>query len=70
MSKNEKEKHKIKNISLDRAGLRSFMGNPEEFKLSFYGIFIACIPIFIFVAVVWFNGIDQHTKRPPIWWPF
>ncbi|MCK2000385.1 hypothetical protein MZM54_03140 [[Brevibacterium] frigoritolerans] len=55
MNKNEKEKHKIKNISLDRAGLRSFMGNPEEFKLSFYGIFIACIPIFIFIAVVWFN---------------
>lgn len=55
MYEKEKEKHKIKNISLDRAGLRSFMGNPEEFKLSFYGIFIACIPIFIFIAVVWFN---------------
>ncbi|MBK5442195.1 MULTISPECIES: hypothetical protein [unclassified Peribacillus] len=55
MSKNEEEKHKIKKTALDRAGLRTFMGNPEDFELSFYGVFMACVPIFILGVVVWYN---------------
>ncbi|KWW22698.1 hypothetical protein AS888_03560 [Peribacillus simplex] len=45
MSKKEEEKNSLKRPSMDRTGLRSFSGNPEEFELSFYGIFMACIPI-------------------------
>ncbi|MET1178492.1 hypothetical protein ABG775_11100 [Peribacillus simplex] len=55
MNNKEADQYKIKKIALDRAGLRAFMGNPEDLELSFYGVFIACIPILIFVGVVWYN---------------
>lgn len=55
MSKKEEEKNSLKRPSMDRTGLRSFSGNPEEFELSFYGIFMACIPIFILGGIVWYN---------------
>ena len=55
MSKKTEEQSKIQKPSLDRAGQRAFMGNPEEFKLSFYGIFRALIPIIILGIIVWLN---------------
>ncbi|MEV5113398.1 hypothetical protein ABS315_20575 [Peribacillus frigoritolerans] len=55
MSKKTEEQSKIQKPYLDRAGQRAFMGNPEEFKLSFYGVFMACVPIIILGVIVWLN---------------
>jgi phosphoglycerol transferase MdoB-like AlkP superfamily enzyme len=54
-NKTKEEKSDIEKPALDRAGLRSLMGNPERIELSFYGIVIACIPIIIFGFFVWRN---------------
>ncbi|MCK1993145.1 hypothetical protein GW626_04335 [Peribacillus muralis] len=48
-------KNEIKKPSVDRAGLRTFMGNPENFELSWYGILMACAPIILFSAFVWWQ---------------
>ncbi|MBV6737754.1 hypothetical protein [Priestia megaterium] len=50
----EKEQSDIEKPSLDRAGMRSFMGNPEKFEFSFYGIFMACLPLIIVGIVIWY----------------
>ncbi|MGG4263739.1 hypothetical protein [Peribacillus simplex] len=55
MSNKHEDESKIKKPALDRAGLRAFMGNPEDFELSFYGILMACMPIIILGIVVWYN---------------
>lgn len=55
MSKNEEGKHIIKKPALDRAGLRGFMGNPEDFELTFYGVFMACAPLITLGVIVWLN---------------
>ena len=50
----EKEQSDIEKPSLDRAGMRSFMGNQEKFEFSFYGIFMACLPLIIVGIVIWY----------------
>lgn len=54
MDEKEKEQSDIEKPSLDRAGMRSFMGNPEKFEFSFYGILMACLPLIIVGIVIWY----------------
>jgi hypothetical protein len=46
-------KKEMKRPAIDRAGIRAFMGNPEDFSLSWYGIFMASVPIILFGVLVW-----------------
>lgn len=50
----EKEQSDIKKPGLDRTGMRSFMGNPEKFEFSFYGILMACLPLIIAGLFIWY----------------
>ncbi|WP_170959665.1 hypothetical protein [Priestia megaterium] len=54
MDEKEKEQSDIEKPSLDRAGMRSFMGNAEKFEFSFYGILMACLPLIIVGIVIWY----------------
>ncbi|SFH62532.1 hypothetical protein SAMN04487776_1466 [Priestia megaterium] len=57
MSDKEKEESEIEKPSLDRAraGIRSYMGNPEKFEFSLYGVLMACVPLIIVGIFIWYN---------------
>lgn len=55
MCDKEKMESEIEKPSLDRAGIRSYMGHPEKFELSFYGILMACVPLIIVGIFIWYN---------------
>ena len=55
MSDKEKKESEIEKPSLDRAGMRSYMGNPEKFEFSFYGVLMACVPLIIAGVFIWYN---------------
>ena len=55
MSDKEKKESEIEKPSLDRAGMRSYMGNPEKFEFSLYGVFMACVPLIIVGIFIWYN---------------
>ncbi|WP_407545310.1 hypothetical protein [Priestia sp. HNGD-A6] len=55
MSDREKKQSEIEKLSLDRAGMRSYIGNPEKFEFSFYGVLMASVPLIIVGAFIWYN---------------
>ncbi|WP_165802529.1 hypothetical protein [Priestia megaterium] len=55
MSDQEKKESEIEKPSLDRAGMRSYMDNPEKFEFSFYGVLMACVPLIIAGIFIWYN---------------
>lgn len=55
MSDKENKESEIEKPSLDRAGMRSYMGNSEKFEFSFCGVLIACVPLIIVGIFIWYN---------------
>ncbi|MFS2174071.1 hypothetical protein [Priestia megaterium] len=55
MSDKEREEPEIEKPSLDRAGIRYYMGNPEKFEFSLYGVLMACVPLIIVGIFIWYN---------------